>query len=133
MSVVRFAKVVSSLPGTLAPDTVYFVRTGAGFDLRVTDATGSIAHELNTDSGGAAEDTFEIVSKNLRSENATLGYDGAGNLETLTYADGIVKTLAYNSGGDLVSITLSGATPNGISLVKTLTYTSGNLTGVSYA
>ena len=47
MSVVRFAKVVSSLPGTLVPDTVYFVRTGAGFDLRVTDGTGSIAHELN--------------------------------------------------------------------------------------
>ena len=47
MSVLRFAKVVSSLPSTLVPNTVYFVRTGAGFDLRVTDATGSIAYDLN--------------------------------------------------------------------------------------
>ena len=98
--------------------------------LTYNQTTGQVEH---TDAANLSPaDTFETVSKNLRSEGATLGYDGAGNLTTLTYADGIVKSLAYNAGGDLETITLSGATPDGISLVKTLTYTNGNLTGVAY-
>jgi hypothetical protein len=47
MATLRFAKVVSNLPGTLAPDTLYLVRTGSGFDLYVSDATGSIAYPVN--------------------------------------------------------------------------------------
>lgn len=47
-------KVIGSLPDPLAPDTIYAVRTGAGFDLRFTDSTGSVAHTLNLGSGGAA-------------------------------------------------------------------------------
>ena len=61
MSVVRFAKVVSSLPSTLVPDTVYFVRTGEGFDLRVTDGTGAIAHELNATGGGGGDLDLDIT------------------------------------------------------------------------
>lgn len=48
MAVVRFAKVAASLPGTLAPDTLYLVRAGAGFDLYCSDATASIAYRSNT-------------------------------------------------------------------------------------
>lgn len=40
-------KVVSALPGTLAADTLYLVRTGTGFDLYCSDSTGNIAHKLN--------------------------------------------------------------------------------------
>jgi hypothetical protein len=47
MATLRFQKVVGSLPGTLDPDTLYLVRTGAGFDLYVSDATGSIAYPVN--------------------------------------------------------------------------------------
>ncbi|MEJ5199913.1 MAG: hypothetical protein WHX53_13400 [Anaerolineae bacterium] len=47
MATLRFSKVVSSLPGILDPDTLYLVRTGAGFDLYVSDATGSIAYPVN--------------------------------------------------------------------------------------
>lgn len=47
MATLRFSKVVSSLPVTLDPDTLYLVRTGAGFDLYVSDATGSIAYPVN--------------------------------------------------------------------------------------
>lgn len=81
---------------------------------------------------GAAASSFETVSKNLSASGATLDYvDGA--LETITYANGIIKTLAYDVDGNLVTVTLSGATPDGIQLVKTLSYTSGELTGVSYS
>lgn len=47
MSVIRFEKVVSALPGTLTPDTLYMVRVGAGFDFYVSDSTGSVAHQIN--------------------------------------------------------------------------------------
>lgn len=47
MATFKFAKVVSSLPGTLDADTIYAVRVGEGFDLYVSDSTGSAAHQVN--------------------------------------------------------------------------------------
>lgn len=44
----RAHKVVSALPATLEADAVYAVRVGAGFDLYITDSTGSIAHAANS-------------------------------------------------------------------------------------
>jgi hypothetical protein len=40
-------KTVVSLPTVLEPNTIYAVRGGAGFDLFVTDLTGSIAYKPN--------------------------------------------------------------------------------------
>jgi hypothetical protein len=47
MAKIHFTKVVANLPGTLTPDTMYLVRTGAGFDLYASDTTGSIAYLAN--------------------------------------------------------------------------------------
>ncbi len=54
MATLRFSKVVAGLPGTLTPDTLYLVRAGAGFDLYVSDATGSIAYPVNAPTAVAA-------------------------------------------------------------------------------
>jgi hypothetical protein len=55
-------------------------------------------------------------------------------LTVITYANGIIKTLGYLGSGDLGTITLSGATPSGITLVKSLEYSeSGDLIAVTYA
>ena len=54
MSTIRFAKVVAALPATLAPNTLYMVRVGSGFDLYVSDATGSVAHPINIRSHAGA-------------------------------------------------------------------------------
>ncbi len=54
MAVIRFEKVVGSLPATIQPNTVYAVRTGSGFDLYITDATGGIAHTLNSSGAGGS-------------------------------------------------------------------------------
>ena len=41
-------KHVSALPGTLAADTLYYVRTGAGFEVYLTNSTGTlVAYPLN--------------------------------------------------------------------------------------
>jgi hypothetical protein len=78
------------------------------------------------------EHSFETVAKNLKAKDATLSYS-SGNLETIEYANGVTKTLAYD-GGNLITITLSGNTPSGIDLVKTLSYNgSGDLIGISYS
>jgi len=41
-------KVVAALPGTLAADSVYYVRVGAGFDIYVTNSAGTlVAYDHN--------------------------------------------------------------------------------------
>lgn len=41
-------KEVSALPTPLAANTVYYVRTGIGFDIYVSDSTGSVVHKSNS-------------------------------------------------------------------------------------
>lgn len=53
MAILRVEKVIASLPGTLTPNTIYMVRAGPGFDLHVTDDTGSIAYVSNVTLTGA--------------------------------------------------------------------------------
>lgn len=47
MSTFRIHKVVARLPDVLDKDAVYAVRAGEGFDLYITDATGTAAHPIN--------------------------------------------------------------------------------------
>lgn len=78
--------------------------------------------------------TFESVNKNLPSSDATLTYDANDDLTEVEYSSGVVKTLTYNAGGDLITVVLSGDTPENIMLTKTLGYdVSGNLTSVTYS
>ncbi len=62
MAVVRFEKVVSALPGTLTPNTLYMVRVGDGFDVYVSDSTGAVAHALNSGGGGGAAETLGTIT-----------------------------------------------------------------------
>lgn len=45
--ILRIEKVISTVPATLGADTVYFVRSGTGFDLYCSDSTGTAAHRVN--------------------------------------------------------------------------------------
>ena len=58
MTVFRIEKNIAALPGTLTADTVYAVRTGAGFDLYITDSTASVAHKVNSEGGGGSSNVF---------------------------------------------------------------------------
>jgi YD repeat-containing protein len=78
--------------------------------------------------------TFETVNKNLAASGGVLAYNAGGDLITITYDNGIIKTLAYNAGGDLISVTLSGSTPEGIDLVKEFSYNgAGDLVEFTYS
>lgn len=54
-------KVVSALPGTLAASSIYFVRVGAGFDIYVTNETGTVVpYPINNAKAGANSDITSI-------------------------------------------------------------------------
>jgi len=78
---------------------------------------------------------FETVSKNIRSWDVAVSYNPDVTINTLTYTSGsdtVGKTFAYAS-GLLQTLTLSGATPASIDLVKTFSYVGQDLSGWSYS
>lgn len=69
-------KHVSSLPGTLTANTLYFVRVGSGFDIYLTNDLGTVvAYGLNQSGGGSPAGTSGKVQFN---NNGSFG--GANNL-----------------------------------------------------
>lgn len=83
----------------------------------------------------AIGNTFETVNNNLQSLPHAINQT-SGRITSIVYtfpnASTITKTINYTS-DRVTSIVLSGATPSGISLTKTFTYTGNDLTGVSYS
>lgn len=70
--------------------------------------------------GGGGADSFETVAKNLAGIDNT-GDQISPTTLVVTYANGIIKTIVDS--GSTVTVTLSGAVPGGIDLVKTITLT----------
>jgi len=94
----------------------------------------SVLKGVASGSSGDIVTSFETISKNLKAYPATLFYSG-GVLISISYItpDGYIsKTLGYIN-NILTTITLSGDIPDGIDLIKTLSYTNGTITGVSYS
>jgi hypothetical protein len=79
--------------------------------------------------------SFEYVSKNLKSYDNTLTYNG-NKIDVITYDLGgglfIYKTFSY-TGNNVTLIVLSGDIPEGIDTNKALTYTANKLTSVNYS
>lgn len=71
-------KVVSALPTVLVPDAIYLVRIGNGFDLYCSDATGNIAHPINTITTG---------NPNAQFINATTVIDIDASLSNLWFVN----------------------------------------------
>lgn len=121
-------------PATVSPNDLYFVQNSTG--LLWAKKRAGFYKSNGTDWVFATEDylkdSFETVSKNLRASGSTLTYDANGNLDTVTYGNGVIKTMDYYPSGELFTVTLSGATPSGINLTKSFSYTAGLLTSVGY-
>lgn len=93
-----------------------------------------IVRQVEAGPAGATTSSFETVSQNIAAKPKTLSYS-LGQLVAMVFDLGagqaITKTFGYVS-GVLTTITLTGNTPGGIALVKTLTYSGGNLSAVGY-
>ena len=82
MSVIKFYKEISTLPATLVANAAYLLRTGTGFDLYVTDSTGSIAYKTN---GVTVEDSLTSASATnaLSANQGRLLSEKIGDIETV--------------------------------------------------
>jgi hypothetical protein len=77
---------------------------------------------------------FESISKNLKSYPYVITYIGS-DIDYITYITDtgtIIKTFNYTL-SVLTSLVLSGDTPSGIELTKTLHYSGSDLTSVTYS
>jgi hypothetical protein len=85
--------------------------------------------------GIGIDQSFEVTSKNLKAYPVTLNWI-SGRLVSMVYimpgGMSIIKILNY-TGSQLDSVVLSGDTPGGIALTKTLTWVNGALTQVGYS
>ncbi len=81
--------------------------------------------------GASWQETYESVSKNIKGIPFSLEYSG-GELSRVVYENAIIKTLNRTS-GKVTSIVLSGNTPQGIALTKTLAYSGDTLISVEYS
>ena len=108
----------------------YFFETEALRDTQL-DSVLSYLASLNGSLGchissGGISESFETVHQNLDSSNAV------SSTETqVTYANGVIKTFSEPDENTII-ITLSGSTPSGIDLVKTVTFSGDNLPTISY-
>ncbi|WP_430959620.1 hypothetical protein, partial [Pseudomonas aeruginosa] len=86
MAVLQTHKVVAQLPEPLAPNAIYFVRRGTGYDQFVTNGAGVVV----------------AYPMNVRIPAAVPGY----------LADGSMLRLTMNPDGQLPAYTAGGATLN---------------------
>jgi len=121
MSTFKAHKVVSSLPSPLEKDTVYYVRTGEGFDHYVTDNTGSIAHKVN--GSGPRVETYSVTTNS--SGEASITFSPA-------FTSPIVSVTPQRVAGDdrQVSAEFYGLSGSGVSVKTTREGTNQSLLGL---
>ncbi len=83
MSELRVFKEVSNLPAVLVPNGIYLIRTGSGFDIRVADATGKVAHSINN--GG-------LTTEQAAALNRFQASIGTGTSMSIAYLTDIANT-----------------------------------------
>lgn len=99
MATFKVSKVLSSLPSTLAADTLYLVRVRSGIDIYAVDSSGSVAYKSNAALGSevtALTNTAGVVNVDLsKGDYFTLAM--AANVSSLTFSNlppaGIARTI----------------------------------------
>ena len=66
MSDLKLYKEIVSVPNYFGSDSIYAIRTGPGFDLYMTDTTGSVAYKINNTNVSSEEGNLvEMTSDGL--------------------------------------------------------------------
>ena len=114
MAKIKIDKVVSVLPNTLIGNTVYAVRAGVGFDLFITDTTGTTAHSLNSSGGGTSINFFQ-VQDNLGAGQTLTGTNSYVNINSSIWNTAFAGTgfswdgseLTVNNASDAIEFNVS--------------------------
>jgi hypothetical protein len=99
--------------------------------IRVTEQveSGDLENEIIS-----STQSFETLNNNLDAYPKAFSFN-AGVLETITYTvpgGNIIKTLNYTS-GQLTTVVFSGNVPEGIDTTKTINYSGSEITSISYS
>jgi len=126
MATFKVDKVVSTLPSTLIPDTIYAVRVGTGFDLYFTDQTGTIAHTLNN----------VVISTGAITGQVPIYNDVTGAYEPgdLAQSSAVVETAAASAAGSTLGLQqalLANSGQPGLTVLAVGFTTSGKVQGSS--
>ena len=66
MSDLKLYKEIGSVPSNFGSDSIYAIRTGPGFDLYMTDTTGSVSYKINNTNVSSVEGNLvEMTSDGL--------------------------------------------------------------------
>ena len=66
MSDLKLYKEIGSVPSNFGSNSIYAIRTGPGFDLYMTDTTGSVAYKINNTNVSSVEGNLvEMTSDGL--------------------------------------------------------------------
>ena len=116
----QIVKTVSALPVPLAPNVIYLVRVGQGYDLYATDTTGSNAYKINVspsqltaiigieNGGTGAKDVAEVRSNlDVYSKAETVALIPAGSGGGLANLSEVLNTQTPNA-----AVPVAGITPN---------------------
>lgn len=103
MTEFRAQKIINSLPATLQANTLYFLRTGEGFDLFCSDQTGSIAHKLNDGDARIQREPFLLRGANSGSVAVTLPIFYTENITLLRIVNA-QNTLMGSSGSAVINV-----------------------------
>lgn len=128
MAQVKHHKFVAALPAELEADAIYYVRAGTGFDLYVTNSSGTIvAYPINAGGGSPISAEYDSGLQTVTLGGATTLTHGLGvppkTIAVFMYA--YSSDLGYGT-GDYVPIspadgTSGGATNSGLVVSATAT------------
>lgn len=66
MSNLKIYKEIGGVPSNFGADSIYAIRTGPGFDLYMTDTTGSVSYKINNTNVSSVEGNLvEMTSDGL--------------------------------------------------------------------
>lgn len=123
MSTLKVGKVLSSLPGTLVANMMYAVRVGVGYDLYITDSTGSIAYKQN-----APDD---VIVANVQSGTTYTNVAGDCGKEiqmTSATANTVYIDASVASAGKYLIVRQCGAGQTTIAFISGTTYQKSGAT-----
>lgn len=105
MSNLKIYKVVAVLPSVLEADTLYMVRTGIGFDMYLTENTGTVAYKSNSNSSGTI---IATISQDLGYPAKQSGTFLITGLSGLTVGKQVVISQFADDNLEMDSINCSG-------------------------
>lgn len=96
----RIYKEISNVPTEISPDSMYAIRTGPGFDLFLSDTTGSIAYKIN-DSLKVSEELGNTLE--LKTDGLYSGKESPSNERHRIILDSLISSSPASTPEDLVT------------------------------